>query len=190
MILSAVNTYTGAVTLGRTLRTTAAVRQAGSLGADRAATALTLNGRHAGAPQQRRDQFSIPVGHTVNGNATIVADVASGITGYVTGITPWGTTPGLTHKLGTLAIGADTLSVSTDGSSISTGVGLTFGATTLTGASGAATPSTWAAACSSRWARCRPHAAASQSGQRPTDPGHHRRRQHLRQQLSPAARCC
>src|SRR5581483_5812032 len=57
---------------------------------------------------------------TVSGSTTIESDVASG------GI-------GITQILGTLSIGANTLTVSAGGNVSSGTAGLTFGATTLTG---------------------------------------------------------
>ena len=133
MILSGANAQTGIVTLSAgILRGT----QTASFGANTTATGLSLNG---GTLELRANAALTPTNKnvTVGGNTTIAVDVTSGLTGYLTGTTPLEAAPSLVDVLGTLSIGNNSLNFNTASGSPSTAAGLTFGATTLTGASGA-----------------------------------------------------
>jgi len=114
---SVANTYTGITTL------TAGTLRAGNaqaFGTNSTAAALTLNG---GTLDLHTDTSVNAYNATVGGNVTIENDRATAGAGIVT-------------TLGTLSIGAKTLSITTntaDGVTANTPYGVTFGATTLTG---------------------------------------------------------
>ncbi len=113
LALSNTNTLTGAVVLSAgTLRASSVV---GALGAG----SLTLSG---GTLQLANDTaLNFARNTTVNGNAAITSDrLTAGA--------------GVTHTLGTLSIGANTLTVNRGTNATSSTGGVTFGATTLTGA--------------------------------------------------------
>jgi autotransporter-associated beta strand protein len=117
--LSGTNTETGATTLTLgILRATAA----GSLGAGTAATALTLNGGVLQLADSTGLGTSFGRNTTVGGNTSIISDLtAAGL--------------GTTQTLGTLSIGAQTLTIGAGGFVTSGTAGITFGAVTLSGAS-------------------------------------------------------
>ncbi|MBU3665816.1 MAG: hypothetical protein FGM15_08080 [Chthoniobacterales bacterium] len=112
LTLSLNNTYNGATTLiGGTLRATTST---GALGAG----ALSLGG---GILELANDSgLNFARNTTVTGNTQILSErLNAGV--------------GVTHTLGTLSIGASTLTAGTDASVTSGLAGLTFGAATLTG---------------------------------------------------------
>lgn len=111
--LSGVNTYTGTTTLSAgNLRATTSAQALGT-----GISALSL----AGGTLELANNTGLNFGRntTVTGNTTILSDrLTAGA--------------GVTHTLGTLSIGAQTLTVGTDPLTVTSGTaGLTFGATTL-----------------------------------------------------------
>jgi len=114
LILTGTNTLTGVVTLtGGTLRATAA----GALGAGSASLAIssgTLELANNTATSFGRNT-------TISGDVTIKSDTASSNAGVI-------------QTLGTLAIGANTLTIDKGSNATGTTSGVTFGAVTLSGA--------------------------------------------------------
>ncbi len=113
MTLSGINTYSGGTTLSAGTLVAASTQALGL-----AANTLSL----AGGTLDLQIDSSVPAHNTaVSGNATIVSNRAT-------------SNAGITHTLGTLSIGAFELDV-TAGLNVASGTaGLTFGATTFTGA--------------------------------------------------------
>ena len=123
LTLSGVNTYTGVTTLNSgTLRATTSAQALGT-----GASALVVNG---GTLQLAND-----TGLNFGRNTSMTADAtftADRITSSTTGVT---------HTLGTLSLGANTLNVARGAAITGAGVGgITFGATTLTATGATFTP--------------------------------------------------
>ena len=104
---------------GQTTLTAGTLKLGATAGLGTSATTLALNG---GTLDLATDSSISAYGTTIGGNVIIQSDKATA------------SSAGTTHTLGTLSIGANTLTLSA-GSNVSSGTaGLTFGATTLTGA--------------------------------------------------------
>ena len=112
--LNQVNTYTGTTTINA--GTVRATTSTGALGAG----SLSL----AGGVLQLANNTALIFARntTVSGNAQITSDTASSSAGVI-------------HTLGTLSIGAQTLTIAKGANASGTTAGITFGNTTLTGAS-------------------------------------------------------
>ncbi|MBN8456962.1 MAG: autotransporter-associated beta strand repeat-containing protein [Verrucomicrobia bacterium] len=130
--ISTANTYTGATTVNNgsltisgSLGATAVTVNGGTLRATTNATALGSSTLAlAGGELQLANDTGLSFGRntTVSGNAQITSDTIT-------------SSAGVTHTLGTLSIGANTMTIAKGANATGATAGVTFGATTLTGAS-------------------------------------------------------